>query len=815
MKKLHVALDDGRGVAPEVLNIPGRPAEVTNADDAKMRVVIAFNPDGIPEELKALPHWVGWKFEARGAGTKPAKVPLNPRTGGKAKANKPETWATFDEAMLFYKNSGCAGLGFFFSKRDPNVGVDLDGCRNHETGEIDPWALEIVQRCDSYTEVSASGKGLHIVVKGKLPGGGKNQDGIEMYDDVHYFAMTGCLLPGTNPAIEDRQDVVLELYASLQGKSSAQPKEKGVGEQVKKSGMGSWQVLIPELEQAELTPAGEEILRSLAAGQFGETYRQLYLGDYQAAGYESHSHADMAMFNLLCWHTGGNPGLMYAIFKETGLGKRDKAGRLDYIARSIQKAIDSMDYGQTPRLRVVTDGWEPEGGPEGNHVAPAEEEAGCGGSPAGAAWVGCTPHTHCGPSEGKGERWFDPQAIPEFGRSPGGLRDKAPSQESLNTFPLYKEGAISSSISPKPEALASAQTSKTSMAAVISQIAMATSGEFTVGEIALALVKWLGISSFPTEKDEWKPWRKMVSNVLNRLVRKGLLISVEGKKGVFGRAGSLEEHQETNSGQDSIIQETTRVDTEGERARWLAFREANRMKPPETRGRPLHILWPLNLQEEAQVYRKNVVVIGGVTNCCKTALGLDFARLNLPYHRITYINSEMSKEELAYRLQGCQRVYGIPWQTFYSSVYFASCNCNALNKKDMDRLVALMDPDGINIIDYMKINDDFYKVGDSLERIHSRLNKGIAVVFFQKDPHANHLLGKSFPEHLARLAMLIDIDHETGLRCLKFTKVKFPTQKDDYPEGRPIWFSVTDGVKLERVVKPGKTRGHKKAEGAK
>lgn len=209
MKKLHVALDDEWGVAPEVLNTPVQAAGETKADDQKIKAVIAFNPDGIPEELKALSHWVGWQFEAQEGREKPAKVPLNPRTGGKAKANKPETWGTFEEAMRFYKNSGCAGLGFFFSKKDPYVGVDLDGCRNPETGEVDPRALEIIQRCNSYTEVSVSGKGLHIVVKGELPGGGKNQGGIEMYDNVHYFAMTGCLLPETNRVIEDRQYVVL------------------------------------------------------------------------------------------------------------------------------------------------------------------------------------------------------------------------------------------------------------------------------------------------------------------------------------------------------------------------------------------------------------------------------------------------------------------------------------------------------------------------------------------------------------------------------------------------------------------------------
>jgi hypothetical protein len=225
--------------------------------------------------------------------------------------------------MRFYKNRGCSGLGFFFTKEARKVGIDLDGCRNPETGEVDPWALEIVQRCNSYSEISVSGKGLHIVVTGVLPGEGKNQGGIEIYDDRRYFAMTGVLLTGANSTIENRQDVVLDLYFQLRGEQAARIEEKGVGEQVMKLAKGNWEALIPEL-RAELTPAGEEILRGLAAGRYGELYRLLYLGDWEGAGrlrkagpYRTISQADMALINFLCRLTDGNPGLVYAIIKET------------------------------------------------------------------------------------------------------------------------------------------------------------------------------------------------------------------------------------------------------------------------------------------------------------------------------------------------------------------------------------------------------------------------------------------------------------------------------------------------------------------
>jgi hypothetical protein len=50
--------------------------------------------------------------------------------------------------------------------------------------------------------------------------------------------------------------------------------------------------------------------------------------------------------------------------------------------------------------------------------------------------------------------------------------------------------------------------------------------------------------------------------------------------------------------------------------------------------------------------------------------------------------------------------------------------------------------------------------------------------------------------------MMIDIDKKTGLRCLRFTKVKAPAKQGDRPEKRPIWFSVSDGVRLEWTTAP-------------
>jgi len=149
---------------------------------------LAVCPGGVPDELEACPQWVNWKY-AR-AGEKWTKHPYDPRSGRKASSTNLRTWSTFDEVLRAYEVGDYAGVGFVFCSGDPYAGVDLDGCRDPETGEIEPWASEIIGRLDSYTEVSPSGRGVHVIVRGKLPTPVKRER-VEMYATERYFTITG------------------------------------------------------------------------------------------------------------------------------------------------------------------------------------------------------------------------------------------------------------------------------------------------------------------------------------------------------------------------------------------------------------------------------------------------------------------------------------------------------------------------------------------------------------------------------------------------------------------------------------------------
>jgi putative DNA primase/helicase len=123
---------------------------------------VLLNQHHIPAELKALSQFVVWKMEERAGTTKGTKIPYDAKTGRKAKSTDPQTWASFDVALQACSTGKYDGIGFTFDKG--YSGVDLDNCRDPQTGEIELWAFDIVMMLDSYTEISPSGTGLHILL---------------------------------------------------------------------------------------------------------------------------------------------------------------------------------------------------------------------------------------------------------------------------------------------------------------------------------------------------------------------------------------------------------------------------------------------------------------------------------------------------------------------------------------------------------------------------------------------------------------------------------------------------------------------------
>ena len=116
------------------------------------------------------------------------------QTNGRAASSTNElTWNDFESVVLESDKIGfCLGGGF--------VGIDLDDC--FDGAELKPWAREIVETLDSYTELSPSGRGVHIIARGELPSGRRKVAGVEMYNSGRYLTVTGNWLRGDK--IEER-----------------------------------------------------------------------------------------------------------------------------------------------------------------------------------------------------------------------------------------------------------------------------------------------------------------------------------------------------------------------------------------------------------------------------------------------------------------------------------------------------------------------------------------------------------------------------------------------------------------------------------
>lgn len=194
-----------------------------------------IEPGVYPVDLEDVPRWLTWK--PADDGRKIPRAPYaNPDWPDKyVSAQDPEVWTDFETADRWADHLQAHGVAFNIPDRDeypedPYVLIDYDDARDPETGAVHPVVREHLSRAGSYADVSTSGTGVHIFVRGHLPDGVKAIDAplpaaegfpdaeIEVYDSGRYSAMTGDHLAGTPRETTDCQAFLEELadeYATV------------------------------------------------------------------------------------------------------------------------------------------------------------------------------------------------------------------------------------------------------------------------------------------------------------------------------------------------------------------------------------------------------------------------------------------------------------------------------------------------------------------------------------------------------------------------------------------------------------------------
>lgn len=284
-------------------------------------------PENIPPELRAEARWVVARIEERdGKDTKVPYRPLNPTR--RADSTDATTWSDFATAWQLIECGEFPMLGFVLGSGF--VGVDLDKCRNPETGTIESWAEDIVNRLGGYSEVSVSGTGVHVICRGALPPGRRRKARIEMYESARYFVVTG---HGTPAPIEDRTTELATLHADIFGEATDASSEQSADRHVERGNA--------------LTD--DELLDVARRASNGAKFQRLWSGDI--SGYSSRSEADLALCRRLAFYAQGDAARIDRLFRQSRL-YRPKWSRRDYSNRTIATAIAGTSEFYEPPVEI-------------------------------------------------------------------------------------------------------------------------------------------------------------------------------------------------------------------------------------------------------------------------------------------------------------------------------------------------------------------------------------------------------------------------------------------------------------------------------
>ena len=296
----------------------------------------------IPEALCEREQWVCWKKTQRDG--KATKIPVTPGGGGFASSTDPETWTDFEIALEYVQKGKADGVGFVFTEADPIVGVDLDDCRDPQTGHVDSEAQDIIDRLDSYTEISPSGAGYHVLIEGELPEGRNRRGHIELYDTARFFTVTGDHVQETPTHIARRQDALVAIHREyVQGPRSDEKSDSPNhgGSEDHSESIGSTN---PTVDNANVDLDDEKLLEKARRASNGPKFERLWGGN--TGGYESNSEADMALCCLLAFWSGGDQRQMDRLFRQSDLlrEKWDEVHFADgstYGEKTIERAISN------------------------------------------------------------------------------------------------------------------------------------------------------------------------------------------------------------------------------------------------------------------------------------------------------------------------------------------------------------------------------------------------------------------------------------------------------------------------------------------
>lgn len=187
------------------------------------------------------------------------------------------------------------------------------------------------------------------------------------------------------------------------------------------------------------------------------------------------------------------------------------------------------------------------------------------------------------------------------------------------------------------------------------------------------------------------------------------------------------------------------------------------------------IKYPFEIERYSITYPKSIILVAGEPNAGKSAFMLNMVEMNMFKHKVNYLSSEMGAQMLRSRLKKFDR----PLDSWKFTP-----------KLRAENFADVIEPEGLNIIDYMEIHENHYLIGKWLKEVFDKLTTGIAVIAIQREGGRTH--GRGGMTTLEKPQLVVNI----GGGEAEIIKCKSHANEQINPKGMKLDFSLIQGCKF-------------------
>jgi hypothetical protein len=211
------------------------------------------------------------------------------------------------------------------------------------------------------------------------------------------------------------------------------------------------------------------------------------------------------------------------------------------------------------------------------------------------------------------------------------------------------------------------------------------------------------------------------------------------------------------------------------------------------------IVWPYGVDDNSsfhfddsiEILPGDIIALAGRSNAGKSCFAINFLVNNLHLFKSALLMvNEFKPDRFRNRMER------IDWVDFWNE----SKPRFKLLPVDRDH-ANFIEPDGLNVIDWLHVTDNFWQVANQIQDMQMQLRQGILLVVLQKTAGKNLGVGGDWGTFFPAVYMTIDYPYRLTVWKVKGTPEPTPGQPvATKPEGKMYAFDIIDrGSKFHRI----------------